>query len=489
MRPLDAKRVKDFIQEFCSLGGSFDGANFELLPFQRALLEDIYKTDENGNRLRSRYVLGLPRKNGKSQLGAALALAHLVADGADPNPLVISAAGDRAQARLVFEEAKRMVRASALLSEHLTVYRNEILNPSNGGRYLAVSADAGLQQGLNPSFVIFDELHVFKNADLLEALTMGSAMRNSPLFVIISTAGFDLNGPLGRLYSYGLRVDGHRLNGVPCKGEIVDESFGMEWWGPEPGYQPDHTDPAEWKRFNPAWDVMPDPEGIMRSALTTTHESAFVRFHLNGWTTSESSWLPAGAWDECASGERLQDGDKVVLGFDGAWKGDSTALVAVRLEDLHVELLNLWEAPPNDPAWRSPTFEVEEAIRAACQKFSVVEITADPYRYERSLAVLFEEGLPIVEFPTNSLARMVPACTDFYEAVMEKRLTHPDDADLSRHLVNCQVKEDHRGSRIQKESPGSPRKIDAAVAAVIAVHRAVAHREQEAPRSPEIFLL
>jgi len=485
---LTADKVKNFIEEFCTLGGSFAGDPFKLLTFQGNILDDVYRLDDNGDRMRKRYLLGLPRKSGKSQLGAALALCHLVIDDTDTRPLVVSAAGDRQQARLVFEEAKRMVAASPTLSEHLTVFRNEIQNPHNGGKYIAVSADAGLQQGLNPSFVVFDELHVFKNADLLEALTMGSAMRHNPLFLIISTAGFDLDSPLGRLYSYGLQVDGHMLNGVACPGELVDPSFGMDWWGPPPGLEYDYEDPEVWEAFNPAWSVMPDPEAIMRAALTTTHESSFVRFHLNGWTSSESTWLPDGAWDACSGGDPLAEGDRIVIGFDGAWKGDSTALVGVRLSDLHIELLNIWEAPAKDPRWRTPTFEVEEAIRSACERFKVVEVTADPFRFERSLSTLFEEGLPIVEFPTNSLARMVPACQNFYEKVSDCEVSHDGGTVLSRHLTNCMIKEDHRGARIVKEAPGSPRKIDAAVAAVIGLHRAIMHRD-ESPGEAQMLVL
>jgi len=485
---LTADDVIRFIEEMTTLGGSFAGQPFELLEFQKSILRDIYAADEDGNRLKSRYLLGLPRKSGKSQIGAAIALAHLVIDDADARPLVVSAASDRAQARLVFEEAKRMVLASPELSEHLTVFRNEIQNPHNGGRYVAVSADAGSNQGLNPSCVIVDELHVFKNSDLLEALTMGSAMRKAPLFLIISTAGFDLASPMGRLYSYGLTVDGHMLNGKTQPGEITDTSFGMDWWGPEPGEEYEFDDPAVWERFNPAWSVMPNPIGIMQAAIATAHEASFVRFHLNGWTSSESTWLPSGAWEACSGGPDLVDGERVVLGFDGAWKGDSTALVAVRLSDLHISLLNLWEAPPNNPQWRTPTFEVEEAIREACKKFKVVEITADPYRFERSLSMLYEEGLPIVEFPTNSLARMVPACQTFFEKVMDGELSHDGGLELARHLTNCVIKEDHRGARIQKEAPGSPRKIDAAVAAVIGLHRAAMHRDDE-QREPQLLVL
>ena len=141
----EAERVIDFIEKFLTLGHTFLGEPFRLLPFQKDVIGDIYKEDDDGERLRRLYLLGLPRKNGKSQLGAAIALYHLVAAPHDPSPQVISAAADRAQARLVFDEARRMVDMSPALSEICTVLRTEIRCNINRGTYQAVSADAGLQ--------------------------------------------------------------------------------------------------------------------------------------------------------------------------------------------------------------------------------------------------------------------------------------------------------------------------------------------------------
>lgn len=490
-----AGKVENFVERFLTLGGSFAGQPFQLMDFQRDILEDIYRTDSDGHRLRRRYLLGLPRKNGKSQLGAALALFHLVADDADARPLVISAAGDRNQARLVFEEAVRMVRASPELSRRLQVLRNEIRNPHNGGVYKAVSSDAGLQHGLNPSVVIFDELHVFKNADLLEALTSGSAMRREPLFIIISTAGFDLGSPLGKLYQYGLRVDGHRVNGIEQRGELEDATFGMTWFGPKVGTEFDRQTATDWRAFNPASAIMPDFENFMASQLAAMGESSFTRFHLNGWTSSEASFLPAGAWEACDrvnhptvdSGRVIEADEMVILALDAAWHSDSTGLVLVSMEDLHTEVLGHWEPPPNQPDWRTPIIEVEDKITEAADRFNMREFAADPYRFERNLEHLGAAGLPVVEFPSNSLGRMVPATLGFIEAVNTLDLSHDGHAGLARHLASTQTKEDHRGIRITKDA--SRRHIDLAVAAVIAQHRARAWRKDPNKADARIILI
>lgn len=490
----EAEKVIKFIETFLTLGHSFLGQPFKLLPFQLDVIRDIYRTTDEGHRKHRTYILGLPRKNGKSQLGAALALYHLIGDSHDSAPQVISAAGDRAQARLVFDEARRMVEMSPELSEACDVFRNEIRCKHNRGVYKAVSADAGLQHGLNPSFVIFDELHVFKNSDLFDALTLGSAARRSPLTLVISTAGYDLESPLGRLYQVGLRTDGHIINGVPLRGEEPHTTLGMTWWGPTlEDMQSEawsHEDPITWRRCNPAWPIMPNPDEEFRTALNQTHESAFIRYRLNGWTSSATAFLPAGAWATLAIDDRtLREHEEVVLGFDGAWKGDSTALVAVSLDDFHVEVLGHWEAPPNDPDWRTPAPEVEKCILMAMEHFTVRELVADPWRFEQSLLRLQDvHGAPLLEFPTNSRARMIPATGGFYQAVMDTEISHDGNPALARHLANAVMKETTGGAYVTKEFKSSRNHIDLAVAAIIAVERARMWRQEE-PLSNESPLL
>jgi phage terminase large subunit-like protein len=149
----EAERVITFIETFCTLGGDFLGQPFIVQPYQREIIEDIYRPGPGG-RLRSEYLLGMPRKNTKSHLGAALALYHLFADPYAGQAEVISAAGDRHQAGFVFNAAKRMVE-NGPLSAHAETFKNSIVT-DQGGTYERVSADAGLQHGANPSFLVVE---------------------------------------------------------------------------------------------------------------------------------------------------------------------------------------------------------------------------------------------------------------------------------------------------------------------------------------------
>jgi phage terminase large subunit-like protein len=209
---------------------------------------------------------------------------------------------------------------------------------------------------------------------------------------------------------------------------------------------------------------------------------------LNQWVNTAQAWLPAGAWDACRTDEGpIGDGVEVCLGFDGSFNNDSTALVAVTCPTETdpspiVEVVACWERPTeagND--WTVPILDVEDAIRAACRRLQVREIVCDPYRWARTYQVLEAEGLPVVEFP-QSAARMTPATQRFYEAVMNGSISHAGDPRLARHLANCVLRVDSRGSRLSKDARNSPRKIDLAVAAVMALDRAV--REPE--RAPDV---
>jgi phage terminase large subunit-like protein len=176
-----------------------------------------------------------------------------------------------------------------------------------------------------------------------------------------------------------------------------------------------------------------------------------------------------------------------VLGFDGSFSGDASVIVGATIpqtedEPVKVFLVKAWEKDleQDDDNWRVDIADVEQTIIKFCQEHPKVrEIACDPFRWQRSMQVLEDAGLPIVEWPSTSPRRMVPACAKFYDAVMERRLVHDSDPLLARHLENSVTKLDSYGPRIVKENRGSPRKIDAAVAAILAVDRATVARMEE----------
>lgn len=473
--PSLGESAANFIETLCvsprdSVAGPA-GSPIELRKWQRDLLDGLLVVNAAGMLRHRTGLVGMPRKNGKTALGAGLALWSLVTgpEGGE----IYSVAGDREQARLCFGTARRMLEMSPNLSRVLRVVRDAIEYPDTGSVYKVRSAEAGLSEGLSPSFVIFDEVHVQPSRDLWDVFALGAGARPESLLLGITTAGVqtDRSGHDSLaydLYNYGIQV---------AEGDVDDETFYFAWWGATD--DADHRDPETWRAANPGFgDIVAEDDFV--STVVRTPESEFRRKRLNCWTTSDVAWLPSGAWEDCYDpGEGLQPGDRVVLGFDGSRTADSTVLVAVRTGDRpFVDLLNVWERPAGVHDWEVPVFEVESAIRAACKRFRVVEIAADPYLWQRSLQILADEKLPVVEFP-QSPERMIGACQRFYEAVLTGKVAHSGNPVLARHLRAAATKTTERGTRIVKETSG--RKIDAAIAAVMA-HEIAATKKQRVPR-------
>jgi phage terminase large subunit-like protein len=191
--------------------------------------------------------------------------------------------------------------------------------------------------------------------------------------------------------------------------------------------------------------------------------------------------VAAEAWLACTDERDIPDGAEVVLGFDGSYSGDATAIVAVEITggSYFIDVVRLWE----HPGVQVPIVDVEDALREACKRWRVQTIVADPFRWVRSLQLLADEGLPVEEFP-QSPQRMTPATQRFGEAVFNRALTHSGDPDLARHVGNAVVRNDSRGHRIVKEHKDSTRRIDLAVAAVMAHARAA---DQDQMPMPAIY--
>ncbi len=471
----DGDRVATFIESYCRLTkGSRAGENIALRPWQKDILNDIFTLLPDGRRKYRRGLLGLPRKNGKSLLGAGIALFGLFDEiGAE----VYTVAGDRLQAKIVFGEAARMVQLDPALSARLRVFRDAIEMPATGSVLRALSADSSRQEGLNPSMVVFDEVHVQPDDSLWSVMNLGSGARANPLILGITTAGSKTDSRGQDSLAYRLFQYGKRLR----SGEESDPSFYFQWFQADED-APTRSEPA-WKQANPAYGDFLDPEDF-KSAVRSLPEPEFRTKRMNLWVSSATAWLPHGVWETRGVERKIQPGESVVLGFDGSFSGDCTALVAATLDGF-VDVIGLWERPADDDHWRVDIAEVEEAIRAAAKTYNVLEVAADPYRWARSLQLLLNDGIPVMEFP-QSPARMVPATTLFYDAVTQERLTHSGDPRLSRHIENCAVKIDAQGPRLRKEHKNSKRKIDLAVAAVMAYARASTLADTPAKVAPAV---
>ena len=487
----DGRYAADFAESFGSIGkdgiAGRAGAALKLRDWQRELLRHVYARDENKGYLHQTAFIGMPRKNGKSAISsAAFALYSLIAEGVEGAEVVVAAA-EKEQARIVFGEAKRMIESSEL-SEIVQVYKDSIYVPGSKSVMKVVSAEAYSKEGSNPSRIIIDELHAHQTRDLFDVFSLAMGNRgNIAQLMAITTAGkkSDSTGSDSiayTLYQYGQKV---------ARGEIIDPSFFMAWW--EAPADLDHTNPEAWAIANPGFNDLV-AESDFQSAVKRTPEAEFRTKRLNQWVSSTTAWLPNGLWDTLQGEFDWNPDDEYILGFDGSFSGDSTAICAVTIpkddELPKVKLVATWEKNwgVDDDSWRVPIAEVEATIFNWVKEYPLVrEIACDPFRWARTMEALQEQGLPIVEYNTGFLKYMIPATQKVFDAVVEKKLVHDGNPALARHLDNCVLKSDSRGVRVTKESNTSKRKIDNAIAFIIAFDRATRAGNIEEAIVPEFF--
>lgn len=473
----DGDRLTDLIGSCCRITKDTVAGKAGTLivprPWQRKLHRHVFARRPDG-RLRHRVgLIGIGRKNGKSADGSGLALGGLLTGPAGGE--VYSCAGDRDQARIVFGTAQRMVELDEQLSSVIKVYRDALVVPSTGSIYKATSAEAYTKEGLNPHLVVFDEVHVQPNRELWDTMENGTGAREEPMMLGITTAGVrtDRTGADSlcySLYQYGVKI---------ARGEIDDPTFFMAWWEPTLGQDADHRDPKTWREANPGYGDLVS-ESNFKALVLRTPENTFRNKRCNQWTANAVVWLPAGAWDALADPLRyvggLPDGTPCVLAFDGSKTGDSTALLAVTIEEIpHVAVVGMWERDPEDAQWRVPRAEVRLALREACARLDVREIAWDDYMWQDTREELEDDELPIEVYP-QSPERMGRATQRFYEAVVDKGFTHDGHSALARHVSHAVPKPTSQGrARIVKEKPDSPRRIDGAVTAIMGLDRAAWH--------------
>ena len=279
-----AERAVQWIEKYCThVKGSKGGQPFILEEWQkRDIIRPLFGTlREDGLRQYRTCYVEVPRKNGKSTLCAALALYMLCADG-ESGAEVVSAASDRAQARLVFEVAQGMIRQNKELLNRLDLQQHAI--KYGGSWYKAISAEANTKHGFNCHAVIYDEIHTAVSRDLFDVLQTSTGARTQPLVMAITTAGHDTSTICWELHEYARKVK---------QGEIDDPSFLPVLYSAD--LADDWTKPETWQKANPGFGSICLPEyfaqEVKRCQNNPSQVNTFLRLHLNIWTSSATAWV------------------------------------------------------------------------------------------------------------------------------------------------------------------------------------------------------
>jgi len=498
------------INQLTHTKGPFAGQPFNLRPWQeRRNIRPLFKTNPATGRRQYRTCLRMmPRKNGKTELCAALALDGLLFDG-EMGAEVYSAAADKEQAALVFHVAAQMIRADAELSAacELVDSQKRIVHRKSGSVYRAISAEAYSKHGFNASRVIYDELHAAPTRELWDVLASSTGARAQPLVMAISTAGYDRHSILWELYQHAKKVQAHPEIDPTFLPVIYEAPEGADW-----------TDEAVWHRANPALGDFRSLEEMraacQRAKEIPAQEAAFRRLYLNQWTEQAVRWIALASWDACCApiDRAALVGKRCYVGLDLSTTTDLTAAVAVFPDADGAGFTVLPEffcpadkiplrvtrdrVPYDEWARRGlltaipgPTIDYER-VRALLHEwddaYDLRMVAYDPFNATDLIARLEQtDGLTCVRMRQGKASLSAPS-KGLEKAVLERTLRHDGHPILRWNVANVAVDIDHAGN-IQPSKQKSTERIDGVAALVMALD--AMHRDQAGPAvTPELYI-
>ncbi|HFE9578660.1 TPA: terminase large subunit [Streptococcus agalactiae] len=497
-----ADRAVTFINNLAHTKGKWAGKKFDLLPWQEQIVRDLFGiVKEDGNRQFLTAYIEIPKKNGKSELAAAIALYLLYADN-EASAEVYGAACDRNQASIVFDVAKQMVLMSRPLEKRSKIMgaTKRIVNYSNAGFYQVLSAETGTKHGLNVSGLVFDEIHAQPNRHLYDVLTKGSGdAREQPLFFIITTAGTDKNSICYELHTKALDI---------LKGRKQDTSFYPVVYGLSD--EDDWNDEANWLKANPSLGhtigIDRVREAYQQALDNPAEENVFKQLRLNMWTSSSVAWIPEHVY---AKGNAPIDyealkGRDCYAGLDLSSTSDITAFVLVfpprHSEENYIILSFFWL--PEDTlelrcrrdhvlydVWERQSYIkttegnvvhygfIEAFIEQLSETYHIKEIAYDRWNATQMVQNLEGMGLTMVPFG-QGYKDMSPPSKELYKLMMEGKIQHGGHPVLKWMGQNVVMRQDPAGN-IKPDKEKSVEKIDGIVSLIMGLDRCIRHQGDE----------
>ena len=447
-----AQRAVEFIRCLKHTKGRWRGQAFDLLPWQATIIRDVFGTvKEDGFRQYNTAYVEIPKKNGKSELAAGVALYMTCGDnewGAE----VYGCASDRQQASIVFDVAVDMVEQCPALKKRIKPVmsvKRLVYKPTNSF-YQVLSAEAYTKHGLNVHAVIFDELHSQPNRELFDVMTKGSGdARTQPLFFLITTAGTDRHSVCFEQHQ--------KAEDILC-GRKADPTFYPVIYGaPDDA---DWTSEEVWHQANPSLGHTIDIGKVRNACLSArdnpAEENIFRQLRLNQWVKQSTRWMQMEKWDACAFPV-----DEENMGR--------------RVRRDHVPY-DVWEKQGFLETTEGDVIHygfIESFIEDLGKRFHIKEIAFDRWGAVQMVQNLEGLGFTVVPFG-QGFKDMSPPSKRLMELVLEKNIAHGGHPVLRWMMDNIFIRTDPAGN-IKPDKEKSTEKIDGAVAAIMALDRAIRH--------------
>lgn len=485
-----------FIESLCHTKGTWAGKPFELMDWQEQIIRDLFGVlKPNGYRQFNTAYIEIPKKNGKSELAAAVALLLTCGDG-EQRAEVYGAAADRQQASIVFDVAADMVRMCPALNKRVKILASQkrlIYEPTNSF-YQVLSAEAYSKHGFNVHGVVFDELHSQPNRKLYDVLTKGSGdARMQPLFFLITTAGTD---------THSICYEVHQKAQDIIDGRKIDPTFYPVIYGADD--TEDWTNPKVWKKCNPSLGETIGIDKVKTACESAKQnpgeENSFRQLRLNQWVKQAVRWMPMDKWDKCAFAVREDDliGRVCYGGLDLSSTTDITAFVLVfpplDEDDKYIILPYFWipedtldlrvkrDHVPYDVWERQGYLQttegnvvhygfIEKFIEQLGEKYNIREIAFDRWGAVQMVQNLEGMGFTVVPFG-QGFKDMSPPTKELMKLTLEQKLAHGGHPVLRWMMDNIFIRTDPAGN-IKPDKEKSTEKIDGAVATIMALDRAI----------------
>ena len=485
-----------FIENLCHTKGTWAGKPFELIDWQEQIIRDLFGTlKPNGYRQFNTACIEIPKKQGKSELAAAVALLLTCGDGED-RAEVYGCAADRQEAAIVFDVAADMVRMCPALSKRVKILASQkrlIYIPTNSF-YQVLSAEAYSKHGFNIHGVVFDELHTQPNRKLFDVMTKGSGdARMQPLYFLITTAGTD---------THSICYETHQKAKDIIEGRKIDPTFYPVIYGADE--YDDWTDPKVWKKANPSLDITVGIDKVKAACESAKQnpgeENAFRQLRLNQWVKQAVRWMPMEKWDNCAFAvdEDELEGRVCYGGLDLSSTTDITAFVLafppLDDEDKYIILPYFWipednltlrvnrDHVPYDMWERQGYLQttegnvvhysfIEKFIERLGELFNIREIAFDRWGAVQMVQNLEGMGFTVVPFG-QGFKDMSPPTKELMKLVLEQKIAHGGHPVLRWNMDNIYIRTDPAGN-IKTDKEKSTEKIDGAVATIMALDRAI----------------
>ena len=485
---LAGNKAIDFIEKFCThTKGDLKNKPLLLEPFQKKIVGDLFGWKNSKTKLRKYKValIQLPRKNGKTTLAAGIICYVLFSLKESGNELY-AAAGSRGQANIIFSIVSDMVRQNEHLSQRAKVFRSSIVNDSKGNFFKSISAESSTAHGFNAGFVLMDELHVQKNSELYETLLTSQGARSQPLFISITTSGYDKNSIGYQIYSYAKKVK---------EGSIKDEGFYPCIFEADP--EDNISLESTWKKANPCYGVSLRKDYMKREAQRAievpSYQNTFKRLHLNIWTDSQTAWMSHEEWMAC-----YQDFDYSTLdnlecwgGLDLASTRDLTCLTLLFNVDGKFVFIPYIFIPEENAKKRSSRDGVDymtwikeghifttpgdvtdysfirSKINELSKKYRIQSIAYDRWNASQLVINLQDDGAEMFPFGQGFVSMSNPS-KSLEAEILAKNIIHNNNPCMNWCMSNIALMEDPAGN-IKPSKKASKDKIDPIVSLVMAM--------------------